>query len=77
MLAVLLINVVFVCYILQMIGYSTHVAANFIMRGIKKVHRKVRFIIFTKIFYNLTTIHKHIDHIWLKFLTSSLSYGNV
>ena len=36
----------------------------FIMRGIKNVHRKVLYIIFTKIFHNLTiTIHKHIDHI--------------
>ena len=60
-----------------LIGYSTHVASNFIMRGIKKLYRKVMLIIFTKIFHNLTvTIHKHIDHIWLKFLTSSLSYGN-
>ena len=32
------------------------------------------FIIFTKIFHNLTiTIHKQIDHIWFKFLTSSFS----
>ena len=48
----------------NLIGYSTHVASNFIMRGIKKFHRKVMFIIFTKIFHNLTiTIHEHIDHI--------------
>ena len=48
------------CYL---IGYLMHVACNFIMRGIKEFHRKVMFIIFTKIFHNLTTIHKHIDHI--------------
>ena len=55
----------------NLISYSTHVASNFIMRGIKKIHRKVLFIIFTKIFHNIIiTIHKHIDHIWLKFLTS-------
>ena len=45
------------------ICYSTHVASNFIMRGIKNFHRKVMFIIFTKIFLNLT-ITIHIDHIW-------------
>ena len=61
----------------NLIGYSTHVASNFIMTDIKKFHRKAMFIIFTKIFHNLTiTIHKHIDHILLKFLTNSLSYGN-
>ena len=48
----------------NLIGYSSHVASNFIMRDIKNVHGKVMFIIFTKIFHNLTiTIHKHIDHI--------------
>ena len=48
----------------NLIGYSTHVASNFIMRGIKKIHRKVMFIIFKKIFHNLTiTIQKQIDHI--------------
>ena len=48
----------------NLIGYSTHVASNFIKRGIKTFHRKVMFIIFTKICHNLTiTIHKHIDHI--------------
>ena len=61
----------------NLIGYLTHVASTFIMRDIKKFHRKVMFIIFPKIFYNLTiTIHKHVVHIWLKSLTSSLSYGN-
>ena len=48
----------------NLIGYLTHVASNFIMRGIKTFHRKVMFIIFTKIFHNLTiTVHKYIDHI--------------
>ena len=48
----------------NLIGYLTHLASNFIIRGIKKFHRKVMFIIFTKITHNLTiTIHKHIDHI--------------
>ena len=61
----------------NLVGYLTHVVSNFIMRAIKKIHRKVMFIIVTKIFQKLTiTIHKHIDHIWLKFLTSYLSYGD-
>ena len=48
----------------NLIGYSTHVASNFIMMNIKKIHREVVFIIFTKIFHSLTiTIHKRIDHI--------------
>ena len=38
----------------NLIGYSTHMASFFIMRDIKKIHRKVMFIIFTKIFHNLT-----------------------
>ena len=53
----------------NLIGYSTHVASNFIMRDIKNFTEKLFFIIFTKIFHNLTiTIHKHVDHIWLKSL---------
>ena len=34
----------------NLIGYSMHLASNSIMRGIQKFHRKVMFIIFTKIF---------------------------
>ena len=47
----------------NLIGYSMHVVSNFILCEIK-FHRKVMFIIFTKIFRSLTiTIHKYIDHI--------------
>ena len=61
----------------NLIGCSTHVASNLLWGALIKNHRKVMFIIFTKIFHTLIiTIHKHIDHVWLKFLTSSLGYGS-